>query len=645
MSPLRRPSPRVLPGASRGSWPAPLPSPLSALLLATCLAGATLGGCGVGKINELGGGSGKPGASGGGNGGAGGANGGSSGTSGASGGDPGNVPPSFTCDPSLRGPELPLRRLSNAQYRNALRDLIEATAPGQSGALMAKIDGSLAKVPPDARKGLPNETHGGYRRLDQSVQQEHIDGTYRVAVELGAELASSAWRKTVVGECAVDADTSNDDACIDAFLRRVGERALRRPLSEEDLAFYREVYDAKGVNEQAIADALGSFMTSPEFLYHVEHGEGQVEGEVFRLSPWELASRLSFHFWQAPPDDELREAARDGSLASDAVYEAQVKRLAGDARARQSLDQFVSEWLWLDDLKELDSLVGTPVFDAFASGQEGVSGLRDEMVNEIADLGAYYAVQSDGTLEDLLTSRRSFARGPALASIYKVQPWDGAGEPPELPEKERVGLLTRAALLATGSANTRPIMKGVFLRKGLLCDAVPPPPNNAAAMPPKLSPEFTTREVVEALTEQDGTACALCHQTNINPLGFATENFDALGRLRFEQKLFDEQGVLLKSKAVDTSSIPQVHIGDMTPSSGAEDLTRLVVESGKPQACFVRNYFRFTFSRLEDTKADGCILEELRSQISGKAPLREVLARVAMTRSFRERSFAAVEGN
>ncbi|MCS6901999.1 MAG: DUF1592 domain-containing protein [Myxococcales bacterium] len=565
---------------------------------------------------------------------------------GAGGTEPDNAPPRFTCDPSQRGEEVPLRRLSRVQYQNALKDLLEFALPGQSAELLAQVEGELNKIPKDERKGLPNETHGGYQRLDQSVQQGHVDGAYRVAIRLGAELAKGDRLQKVVGSCARDEDPTNDKSCIEQFIVRVGERALRRPLDKSDREFFWTVYDAEGIDEAGVADVLGAFLTAPEFLYHVEHGGEAVPGEqdVFRLTAWELASRLSFHFWQAPPDDELRKVARDGSLLQDKVYQEQVERLTKDLRFREALDQFFAEWLWLDDLKEMDGLVGTAVYDAFANGFKPGADLREHMVAEITDLGAYYTLTSPGKFEDLLTSRLSFARTEDLASIYKVKPWDGKGKPPLFSEEAQVGLLTRAAFLATGTANTRPVMKGVFLRKGLLCDKVPPPPNNAAAMPPQLSPDFTTWEVVESITEQEGTACALCHRNSINPLGFATENFDALGRFRSEQRLFDAQGKLIKSKPVNTQSIPQVNLGDMTPSEGAADLTRMLVESGRPQACFVRNYFRFTFGRLEDLTKDGCILEELRGSIEQGAPLREVLARIALTRSFRERLFSSKEG-
>jgi hypothetical protein len=223
--------------------------------------------------------------------------------------------------------------------------------------------------------------------------------------------------------------------------------------------------------------------------------------------------------------------------------------------------------------------------------------------------------------------------------LYGVEPRDGSDAPPRFPASERPGLLTRAAFLVTSSANTRPIMKGLFIRRNILCDSIPPPPNNAANMPPELSDTVSTREVVEGLTEQPGTACAGCHATLINPLGFATEGFDALGRVRSEQRLFSADGEEVGSAAIDTRSTPQVVDGDTAPSTGPQDLMRLIRDSGKAHACFARHYFRFSFGRFEDAAQDGCVLEQLRAALVETGTLSGMLREVALAPAFKRRNF------
>src|SRR5205814_1672327 len=261
-----------------------------------------------------------------------------------------------------------------------------------------------------------------------------------------------------------------------------GARALRRPLTSDEIDFYKTATGSSTTaSAAAYADLIGLFVTAPELMYFVEHGDTAVAGQpnVYDVSPFELASRLSYQLWQTAP----------------------------------------------------------------------------------------------------LTSDLSFARDARLAKVYGVAAWSGTGAPPMLPAGQRPGLLTRALFVSTGTANTRPIMKGVFLRTNVLCDAIPPPPPGANAKPPDLGPNVTTRESVEAITEMPGTICVGCHGTAINPLGFATEGFDALGRFRTAQRLFDATGAETGTKPVDTMAVPQVVAGDQTAVATPAELMSLLLAS------------------------------------------------------------------
>ncbi len=558
--------------------------------------------------------------------------------------DVGETPPTaFECDDSLVPESVPLRRLTKVQYRNSVRDLLRWALPGEGEAVADLVEPRIAAVPDDSRQAPEGVHHGGFVQLDQSVHQEHIDATYEVGRAVGAALTQNPARfEAVVGTCATDGDTSNDAACIDDFIRRFGERAHRRPLADDEVAFYREVFDGEGVTEgtepEAFADVITAIMASPPFLYLIEHGEEPVEGQegAYSLGAHELASRLSYHLWQTAPDDELLEAARSGALLTDEGYQAQVDRLFADARTRASLGEFYRQWLWLDDLPAMDALVGNPRFEAFLGDFAPGPETHEHMAAEVLAMLEHYTFDADGTLEDLMLSELSFARHEDVAELYGVAPWD-SGSPPALPEGQRVGLLSRAALTASGTATTRPIMKGVFIRTALLCQSIPPPPDNANAMPPAPDPDMSTREVVEQLTEQEGSGCATCHAGLINPLGFATENYDALGRVRTEQVLFDDEGRETARRPIDTASIPQIVPGDETPSEGAADLARQILDSGQLQACFARQYLRFTHGREEDLDRDGCALDDLTSRLDASAPLSEVLRAVALRPEFKQR--------
>src|SRR5690606_13837032 len=159
--------------------------------------------------------------------------------------------------------------------------------------------------------------------------------------------------------------------------------------------------------------------------------------------------------------------------------------------------------------------------------------------------------------------------------------------------------------------------------KAVLCDKLGEPPAGAG-VEPELSAEMSTRDFVTALTSPG--ECAGCHQTLINGLGFATEDFDALGRKRSAQLLIDPvTGEITGSVPIDTESVPKVEVSDDTVSADASDLTDLILASDKPYACFSRLYFRFTFGRYEDFDRDACALAAVKDQLVDDASLGDVL--------------------
>jgi hypothetical protein len=566
--------------------------------------------------------------------------------SGGSSSDPGSSagdPVKFACDASKQFSTPAMRRLTKRQYVNTVTDLVKASAgDADAKTILTALAPSIAIIPEETRKQLEQDLHGSYRRLDQDVGQAHVEGWYGVATELGVQLTSAARLERVVGRCATDGNASNDRTCLDDFVRSFGERAFRRPLADADMARARAFYGpTPGVDPDGLADVIAGILSQPDFLYLIEHGaeERTDKPGVFRLDAFELASRLSYHFWETSPDAELFDAARTGALTGLAEYEEQLDRLFSDSRTRTMLREFVRDWLKLEDLSDLTRNVGNPLYDAFAGDDSPTPALRTEMIDEALDMVDYFTWTSPGTLEEIMTTDASFAKTADLAGLYGVPVWSGTGTPPSFPGGERPGLFTRGAFLATGTAMTRPIMRGVFMRRNVLCDDIPPPPDNAAANPPQLSKSLSTRQVVEQLTQVDGTACQGCHGTVINPLGFAFEGFDALGRLRTEQTLFDDQGTEVASIAVDTNTVPKIRGGDADVSTGPADLVRLAIASGKPQACLARHYFRFSFGRWEDTRADGCVLETMRQALETRGGLRAMLRDVAALDAFRERTF------
>lgn len=571
----------------------------------------------------------------------------------SAGDNPNQSPAEFSCNTELSSNSPGMRRLTRRQYENTLVDLLAIRLESDAVATVySELVPTIALLPEDQRAILPQDLHGSFRRLDQTVQQSHVDYWYEVGVMAGQILARDEYLGALVGDCATDSDDRNDAACVTEFVRSFGRLALRRPLSNDEVEHYESFYGpSTGIDPLGFADIVGGLLNAPQFLYIIEHGENEVREQEssFQLASYEVAARLSYHFWGTMPDERLFELAESGALLDDSTYEGEVDRLWDDSRTRQTMRDFFREWMKVEDLPELDANNRAAIFQSFAGEDLPSAELRGAMMDEVVDLLDYFTWEQPGGIEQIFTTEYSFAKTDELSALYGIERWDGESEPPSV-GTDRPGLLTRAAFLSTGTANTRPVMKGLFIRRNILCDRIPPPPENAMATPPELSAEFSTRQVVEELTEGEGTGCSSCHTVYINPLGFATEAFDSLARVRREQQLFDEDGAELGTAAIDTTSIPQIVVGDMTPSEGPSDLMTLLVDSGKPTACAARHYFRFTFGRWEGVVSDGCALEQMRVALEETGSLAGMLRSVALTESFRRRTFnldatSAQEGN
>lgn len=549
------------------------------------------------------------------------------GSDGDDGGDTGDRD-GLECEPGVLPSVAPMRRLTRRQYETTILDLTawildEAQATQIVDELAVKIS------------VLPEDDGTDFRRMDQTLSQEHIDGWYRVGQGLGAALTETPARlEALAGSCATDAEPGNDAACVRDLVARFGRRAFRRPLTDEELDFY--VADAAGsaddVSPASFAERISVLLMVPDFVYLIEDDLPESETDVFPLSAFEKASRLSYHFWQSMPDEALLAAAEAGELDTEEGWAAQVDRVLEDPRTRRTLDQFTAEWLRLERLPQLDLLLGTPAYDAFVGDQIPSPDLRDDMIAEVQDLFAHYVFEDDGDLDDVLLSTLSFARSAELAAIYGVEPWQDGQPPPELPA-DRGGLVTRAALVATGSVVTHPVLKGKLVRTRILCDELPPPPADIPP-PPQLDPVSTIREQLEELTEREGTACLGCHAL-LNPLGYVTEGYDGLGRSRTSEQVFDTStGALLAELPVDTATTPRVAPGDERVASSGMDLSQYIVESGRADECLSRQYFRFAHGRVDDPQADRCAVLSLQSTLEESGSLREMLRAIALQPEF-----------
>jgi len=571
-----------------------------------------------------------------------GTSGGSGGTTGGGGsgaaGTSGVVPPSAFGDCPGADAEpgaTPLSKLSTLQYRNTVRDLLVASGLSD---VASEVTQELAAVPDDSPQT--------FRGLDKRISGDHVNGYFNVAVSVAEAATKTPSRLTALaGDCATSSTLSS--SCLDSFLDAFGRRALRRPLTAEELTEYRDVAQGDSPQATSTAEALRNvvvtLLMSPRFVNHLElEGTPLSSGDDYlRLSPYEVASRLSYTFWQTMPDDELLAAAEDGTLDADDGFQAELDRVYGDPRTQETLWHFYNEWFRFDSFTGFSA--ERPAFQALAAGEHlGESGHDHwgDMLQEIRDLTDLYTWQRDGTFIDLMTSNVSVTRSNDLAHLYGVKAWSGSGAYPTLPDGTREGLLLRSALLVSSLETTNPFHRGATIRRAILCeDLQPPDPNSLPAGsldPPAQDEARTTRERFEQKVAGNGL-CAGCHGTFSN-LGYTLEAYDSIGRFRSEEQVFDEQsGKLLATLPIDAVASVSLDGEDPVEIDGPLELNELLLASGKVEACLSANYFRYALRR-EPTKnsGDACAFEDLRSGLEAPGvSLREVFRRIASDPGFR----------
>ena len=318
-----------------------------------------------------------------------------------------------------------------------------------------------------------------------------------------------------------------EEACAREIVGALARRAYRRPVRGADveplLAVYREGRAAGGF-EAGVERALEALLSMPGFLLRVERQPvGTRPGGVYRLTDLELASRLSFFLWKSIPDDELLDLAAADRLRDPGVLAAQVRRMLADRRATRFLNDFVGQWLQIRNIHSQD-----PDGALFAGFNDS---LRNAMVRE-TELFFESQVREDRPIPELLRADYTFLN-EQLARHYGVDDVYGSRfRRVTWNDDRRHGLLGHASLLTvTSYANrTSVVLRGKWVLETLLGSPPPPPPANVPPLEENDRRNPTSlRERMEL--HRGSPVCASCHR-RMDPLGFAMENFDAIGRWR-----------------------------------------------------------------------------------------------------------------
>ena len=320
-----------------------------------------------------------------------------------------------------------------------------------------------------------------------------------------------------------------EDSCAEEILSHLMRRAYRRPVTEVDLRkpleLYREMKASDGF-EAGIEMGLAAILVSPEFLFRIEQDPIGLEPRTpYRISDLELASRLSFFLWSSIPDEELLEVATRGQLSKPAVLEHQVHRMLADPRALNLVTNFASQWLHLRNLEAI-----TPDKRIFPDFDDN---LRQAFRRE-TELFVESILREDRSVLDLLRADYTFVN-ERLAKHYGIPHVYGSRFRRVTFDEGSVrgGLLRHGSILAVTSFATRtsPVLRGKWILDNLLGVSPPPPPSD---VPDLLERKTVGRELSmrERLAEhRDKAACRSCHRL-MDPVGFALENYDAIGRWR-----------------------------------------------------------------------------------------------------------------
>ena len=346
---------------------------------------------------------------------------------------------------------------------------------------------------------------------------------------------------------------ADETACATEILSRIARRAFRRPVTQGDVAMLLGFFEsgrAAGDFDAGIEMGLRRILVSPDFLFRRETDPPDVTpGAPYAVSDIELASRLSFFLWSSIPDDELLDAAERGRLRDPAVLGAHVRRMLADPRTRSLVDNFGGQWLYLRNIQLV-----TPDPQAFPDFD---ANLREAMQREMT-LFLDSQIRDDRSVLDLLNADYTYvnerlARHYDMPGIYgnhfRRVPLDG-------PDAVRRGLLGKASLLTVTSYahRTSPVLRGKWLLENVLGTPPPPPPPDVPALEENDEPGVAPRSVRERLEQHRvNPVCASCHRI-MDPLGFALENFDGIGRWRDVGEAgapIDASGTLTDGATVD----------------------------------------------------------------------------------------------
>jgi len=487
-----------------------------------------------------------------------------------------------------------IHRLNRVEYDNTVRDLLETT-------LKPSVD-------------FPADDHGyGFDNIADvlSLPPLQLELYERAAERLVDEAFAKPAMVTKLIPCSL---TSEERECATKSIGAFATRAFRRPVGDDEVARLMGLFDiAKGEGgtaQDGVKLALRGTLVSPHFIFRIELDPDLTAKAARPLNDYELASRLSYFLWSSMPDQTLFELAAAGKLKDPNELRTQATRMLEDSRSTALVSNFAGQWLSTRELDEVNiEKTAFPSFD---------DTLRKSMKKE-TELFFQAFLKDDLDMKQFLTADFTFIDA-RLATHYAMEapatPWTKVTRDPT-----RRGLLGLAGLLTTTSYpnRTSPVKRGAWVLHQLLCTPPPPPPPGVEGLKPEATPTGTVRDRMEAHRTQP--VCRSCHEM-MDPIGFALENFDGIGKWRTEESGFkiDASGKLPNSGATFT---------------GGAQMSAALAEDTRVGRCIAEHLYTYALGRgpgatdavyLDDiagkTKSSGNRMKELIVQIVVSEPFR-----------------------
>jgi hypothetical protein len=498
----------------------------------------------------------------------------------------------------------PIRRLTRHEFNNTVAELLgDTTSPA-------------TKLPPEVLgNGFSNDAQ------QQTVSADLVSGYSDVAAAI-ANRAVQASSLAKLAPCAASATSAaSQDSCAQTFINSWVPKAYRRPLAtgEADalLALQKSVTSGNTFNS-GIAAVIEAVLQSPDFLYRPEFGAPDAKQPSLRRPTGdEMATRLSYLFWGSPPDDSLRMAATNGELVTSEGILKSAKRLLDADKARGVVKFFFDSLLPITTLT--DQTRDPSKYPSF-SPQMG-----DYMRTETEKFLDNQIFVENGSWPSVFTANYTFVNEP-LAKFYGMSGVTGtAFQKVPLDPAQRRGLLTQAAIMTgtTVTNSTNPVLRGTFVLNKLMCldISLPSDPETLAlvAVPVDVT-GATARDRYTAHSKQ--TLCQGCHRM-IDPVGFALENYDAVGQYRTTENnvTIDASGQIPRATGIVT---------------GAVQLAQQLADSELVQQCFAEHWVEYGYGRtLASSPEDLCLKENINTAFKASGyNVKQLLLDLTQTTAF-----------